>query len=611
MGQPQGPGGRARHARLGVLRQRLGGEERVRERERARAETRVDGVLERDALAGREALLRARQRRELARRQRPAVVTHAVGVGVHGLRAARARQRHLGRAPVDERARLAPRAVGAEDARAQRQAPALAALALAADRQETRDLDVEDGGARAVDGRLHVGDARLVEEGGEGRGDVALGVARQRPQEVGGRGVAMAVLGQVRAHALLEGRGAEPVLEHADDGGALGVGDAVEGVDDVALAEHGLADLPRAHQAVLAAHPVGARARLRLRVEVGAHGVHRQVLHPRGEGLVEPQVVPPRHGDEVAEPLVREFVRDDVGVALLLPDGRAVVDVEVAVAEGDEARVLHGARAEVGHRHDVELVVGVRDAEPLLEPREHARRRCERGGELGAVAARSDAAHGQRAIAQRVLRQHGTVDDVEGPHGERQQVHGQRLRDAELEGGAARRRRAPLEGRVAHGDVRRRRGDAHGERRLDGGLVEARHRLAHVDGLELREHVGRAGELDLVHALEVVLERRTPGEHHVDVAGAGGARQRHLGQAVVVDLGPRAGLSAHRRRDVREPAAVQPEGALRARQVHAPHGATRERRGGGVDVEGKHPRQRPHVGGQAQGGRGLVGRRGR
>jgi len=31
---------------------------------------------------------------------------------------------------------------------------------------------------------------------------------------------------------------------------------------------------------------------------------------PLGERLVEPQVVPPRHGDEVAEPHVRQLVQD-------------------------------------------------------------------------------------------------------------------------------------------------------------------------------------------------------------------------------------------------------------------------------------------------------------
>ena len=51
------------------------------------------------------------------------------------------------------------------------------------------------------------------------------------------------------------------------------------------------------------------------------------VLHPAGEALVEPQIVPPRHGDEVAEPLVRHLVgfgAEDV-LALALAGDRRVV----------------------------------------------------------------------------------------------------------------------------------------------------------------------------------------------------------------------------------------------------------------------------------------------
>ena len=39
-------------------------------------------------------------------------------------------------------------------------------------------------------------------------------------------------------------------------------------------------------------------------------------LHPRGEALVEPQVVPPVHGHQVAEPLVGELVDDHLRNAL-------------------------------------------------------------------------------------------------------------------------------------------------------------------------------------------------------------------------------------------------------------------------------------------------------
>ena len=37
--------------------------------------------------------------------------------------------------------------------------------------------------------------------------------------------------------------------------------------------------------------------------------VCRLVFHPGGEALVQPQIVPPGHGDEITEPLVSHFVR--------------------------------------------------------------------------------------------------------------------------------------------------------------------------------------------------------------------------------------------------------------------------------------------------------------
>lgn len=81
----------------------------------------------------------------------------------------------------------------------------------------------------------------------------------------------------------------------------------------------------------------------------------RLVAHVLGEGLVEPDVVPPGQGDEVAEPHVGHLVGDDHGAGLPLGvgDGGAVDEL---VAEGDESGVLHGARVELG---DEGLVVGV------------------------------------------------------------------------------------------------------------------------------------------------------------------------------------------------------------------------------------------------------------
>ena len=61
-----------------------------------------------------------------------------------------------------------------------------------------------------------------------------------------------------------------------------------------------------------------------------------------GKALIEPDVIPPRHSDQVAEPVMRKLVGNSVGEIehalsgdLLLPD--------VQVIESDNPRVLHGA----------------------------------------------------------------------------------------------------------------------------------------------------------------------------------------------------------------------------------------------------------------------------
>ena len=106
--------------------------------------------------------------------------------------------------------------------------------------------------------------------------------------------------------------------QHAQDGAALVVGDGVE------LRVHlmGRVHLPAAQGArtlqgieVQGAGEVVRREELEVRVtrlrDVGAH-----VLHHRCEALVQPQVVPPLHSDEVPEPLVGHLVGDHNGHAL-------------------------------------------------------------------------------------------------------------------------------------------------------------------------------------------------------------------------------------------------------------------------------------------------------
>mmetsp|Transcript_3611 Transcript_3611/g.8891 ORF Transcript_3611/g.8891 Transcript_3611/m.8891 type:complete len:319 (-) Transcript_3611:209-1165(-) len=96
--------------------------------------------------------------------------------------------------------------------------------------------------------------------------------------------------------------------------------------------------------------------------------VDGEVSDPRGEALVEPEVRPPAHRNQVPEPLVRQLVRHDVGDPLL-GDERTVdlVDEEIRLPVGYEPPVLHGACGKVRQSDHVELGEGIGDAEVVGE----------------------------------------------------------------------------------------------------------------------------------------------------------------------------------------------------------------------------------------------------
>ena len=144
--------------------------------------------------------------------------------------------------------------------------------------------------------------------------------------------------------------------------------------------------------------------------------------------LVEPDVVPPRHGHQIAEPLVRELVRVHGDGRAPLPLGRLVVQQQQRVAEGDGAGVLHRAGREIRHGDQIELVVRVGDAEVALEALQQARRlaaaRTPAPGRApaprcpAAAAACGRAAFGATAAASTTSR---------GPDGKCDQIGGQLL----------------------------------------------------------------------------------------------------------------------------------------------------------------------------------------
>jgi hypothetical protein len=288
-------------------------------------------------------------------------------------------------------------------------------------------------------------------------------------------------------------------------------------------------------------------------------------LHEGGEGLVEPDPVPPLHGHEVTEPHVGRLVGDHLGDAHELHLGGVVgVGEQGRLPVGDAAQVLHGAEGKVGDGDVVDLVARVGDGKVVREVPQGVggaveTERRQRGAPRGRGEAEGD------TVDVDGLGQLERTDDP-GQHVRR---HPHRLRELHappaVAGGPVRHHRAARQDRQVLGDDER-----HGEGGLEIGLVPARERPPGVGRFKLRggDDAGRAagvGEGAAVEAVEVVVEdpgereshHGRPGRHRRgqlqrgalqgDVDGHGGrqllaVRRRHGGR-VDVELG---GIEDHR-----------------------------------------------------------------
>ncbi len=252
-------------------------------------------------------------------------------------------------------------------------------------------------GERAVCGERVLGPQR-VHPGGlqpllRPAGQVPAGGRGQRLQQVAkgriGPGVPAEVAAQPGQEVVQADVGDE-LLEH---GGALGVGNAVE------------VDLDRSYVGHVRRDRVGRGKLVRL-LQLGEGrpgaapagrlglGQHRR---PGGERLVQPQVVPPAHGDQVTEPHVRHLVqyRRRAGLAAEVGDPGPE---HVVLKEGHAARVLHRAGLVLGHEQLVVLAErvahrerAVEEVEPLPGHLENLVRVQVLGQRLAAVDAERDA----------------------------------------------------------------------------------------------------------------------------------------------------------------------------------------------------------------------------
>ncbi len=307
----------------------------------------------------------------------------------------------------------------------------------------------------------------------------------ERPEQVAELAVAEGVALEVATQAGQEVLQTDPRHQLLEHRGALGVGDAVEvdldGLQVVVVRR----DRVGAGQLVLAQRPVlaGVGEAGPGLVELG--GLDGSVVAgPLGEGLVEPEVVPPLHRDQVAEPHVRHLVEDHRAAELVERPVLAAAR-EVLVTERDGSGVLHRAHVVLRHVQLVVLVERVGEVEGFLEEVEALPGQLQQLGGVHVVDQRLAAVVPERDVA--VLALVGVELGVVLTRDHRGDVRRHRLGLREPP-----HRPVVIEllrlGRGCVGDhpPARGRGDVEGEHALQVGLLEGRVDAAGVRHLELR-----------------------------------------------------------------------------------------------------------------------------
>ncbi len=188
----------------------------------------------------------------------------------------------------------------------------------------------------------------------------------QGGEEVGKSGVGEAVATEVGAQPVPEGFDPDGPHQLLQGRRTLAVGDPVEVEKGLIGGRDRVGNAMCRGTLVLAIGP-----QLHAGVEVlpdlsVAQIIERQIGDIGGERLVQPQVLPPLHRDQIAKPHVSQFVGEVLGAAAHLVGGRRLAEHD-GVRVRDVADVLHPAPVELGHEHVVRLVEGIRLAEQVGE----------------------------------------------------------------------------------------------------------------------------------------------------------------------------------------------------------------------------------------------------
>ena len=220
--------------------------------------------------------------------------------------------------------------------------------------QEARLLDRD---LSRLFGNSHNGVTNLADPRLHELVDVLAGSLAEGIPQSDGLGVTVSIGLEVLGNSFEESLLAQVVGQHADSRASLEIANVVEDLVDVKSVPDGDVNGVTGTDAVESEGSLHTLVdKLRPHLPVRVHVVNSIPTGPGSETLVQPELIPPVHGDQVAEPLVSKFVRDNVGNVVLearRSSGFIVEDTSGSVS--DETPVLHGSVCEFVNSEQVGL----------------------------------------------------------------------------------------------------------------------------------------------------------------------------------------------------------------------------------------------------------------
>lgn len=203
-------------------------------------------------------------------------------------------------------------------------------------------------------GDVHLGHAAMANPHGCPRLQRLSGNLLECMDQIAPFGVGISVLFQIKAQAIAKFFFAEDESELLDDAGRFGINDGAVGGFGVFEVFDILVDGSGAFGGVDAiGSGLDGEIEALPNIFIGLERSERLIGHVLREAFLEPEIIEPAHGSEIAEPLMGELVEEkDVAVEMVAVSGGGA-EKDGFFAEERGASVLHAAVSEAGDEDEI------------------------------------------------------------------------------------------------------------------------------------------------------------------------------------------------------------------------------------------------------------------